>query len=272
MRRNRTAVTAASAAVLVAVVGLAAVLAVQSRANLALTAKNAELDMANRREAAANAELRESNDRVQARFYLAREAIRSFQQGVTEDDMLKGEELKGLRNKLLRSAAGFYEKLETLLQGQADRPSRAILAQSYFELGELTDKIGIKPEALAVHHKALAIRRELAVGLDADVGPRLDLARSLIAAGLLSEATGDSVGALSAFEEAPRSGRSAGQRPGRHRRGPGCPRHQPSSDRQPAEEHRQVDRGVGVVPSGVGDPSAAVRGPPRRHRIPHEPG
>ena len=202
MRRNRTAVTAASAAVLVAVVGLSAVLAVQSRANLALTAKNAELDMANRREAAANAQLRESNDRVLARFYLAREAIRSFQQGVTEDDMLKGEELKGLRNKLLRSAAGFYEKLETLLQGQADRPSRAILAQSYFELGELTDKIGIKPEALAVHHKALVIRRELAVGLDTDVGPRLDLARSLIAAGLLSEATGDSVGALSAFEEA----------------------------------------------------------------------
>ncbi len=64
--------------------------------------------------------------------------------------MLKGKELEGLRNKLLRSAAGFYEKLEKLLQGQTDRPSRAILAQSYFELGELTEKIGIKPEALAV--------------------------------------------------------------------------------------------------------------------------
>ena len=37
MRRNRTAVTAAAAALLVAAVGLAAVLAVQSRANAELT-------------------------------------------------------------------------------------------------------------------------------------------------------------------------------------------------------------------------------------------
>ena len=114
----------------------------------------------------ANADLAEANTKVEARFELAREAIRSFQDGVNEDDMLKGQELKDLRDKLLRSAAGFYQKLETLLQGQADRPSRAILAQSYFELGDLTEKIGIKPEALAVHRKALAIRRELAAGLD----------------------------------------------------------------------------------------------------------
>ena len=145
-------------------VGLAGVLAVQSRANSRLESKNNELDKANHLKDEANAGLVEANDRVQARFDLAREAIRSFQQGVNEDDMLKGKELKALRNKLLRSAAGFYEKLEKLLQGQTDRPSRAILAQSYFELGELTEKIGIKPEALAVHRKALAIRRELAVG------------------------------------------------------------------------------------------------------------
>ena len=53
--RNRTAVTAAGAAVLMAVVGLSGVLAVQSRANAILTAKNVELDESNRREAAANA-------------------------------------------------------------------------------------------------------------------------------------------------------------------------------------------------------------------------
>jgi len=201
MKRNRTAVTAASATVLMAVVGLAGVLAVQSKANAALSAKNTELDKANRLKDEANAGLVDANGRVQARFELARDAIRSFQDGVNEDDMLKGEELKGLRNKLLRSAAGFYEKLEKLLQGQTDRPSRVILAQSYFELGDLTDKIGIKPEALAVHRKALAIRRTLASGTNADAGSKLDLARSLIAAGLLAEATGDNAGALEAYEE-----------------------------------------------------------------------
>jgi eukaryotic-like serine/threonine-protein kinase len=202
MRRNRTAVTAASATLLMAVVGLAGVLAVEARANKALTAKNSELDNANRLKDEANAGLLEANDRVQARFELAREAIRSFQAGVNEDDMLKGKELEGLRNKLLRSAAGFYERLEKLLQGQTDRPSRAILAQSYFELGDLTEKIGIKPEALAVHRKSLAIRRDLAAGTNADASSTLDLARSLIAAGLLAEATGDNAGALAAYEEA----------------------------------------------------------------------
>jgi serine/threonine-protein kinase len=201
MRRHRTAVTAAAAAVLVAVVGLAGVLAVQSRANAILTAKNLELDRANAREAAANAGLREANERVQARFDLARAAIRSFQEAVNEDDMLKGEDLKGLRNKLLRSAAGFYEKLENLLRGQLDYPSRAILAQSYFELGDLTEQIGIKPEALAVHRKALAIRRELAALPEAADEARLDVARSLISVGLLADATGETDAALSAYEE-----------------------------------------------------------------------
>jgi hypothetical protein len=57
MRRHRPLVSAAAAAVLVALAGLATVLAVQRGANAALA---------------------EANGRVQARFDLAREAIRSF--------------------------------------------------------------------------------------------------------------------------------------------------------------------------------------------------
>jgi eukaryotic-like serine/threonine-protein kinase len=201
-KRNRTAVTAAVVALVASLAGLGAVAAVQTQAKAALAAKNLELTRANALVTKANTDLAAANAKVEARFNLAREAIRSFQDGVNEDDMLKGSELKGLRNKLLRSAAGFYEKLEKLLQGQSDRASRAILAQSYFELGELTEKIGIRPEALAVHRKAMAIRRELATGPDADATAKLDLARSLNVAGVLSHYTGDSAGALSAFEEA----------------------------------------------------------------------
>lgn len=52
-------------------------------------------------------------------------------------------------------------------------------------MGGLTEQIGNKPEALALHRKALALRRELAAEPDADPGAKLDLARSLIAIGLL---------------------------------------------------------------------------------------
>ena len=217
-------------------------------------------------------QLREANAKVQARFDLAREAIRSFQDGVNEDDMLKGEELKGLRNKLLRSAAGFYEKLEELLQGQSDRASRAILAQSYFELGELTDKIGIKPEALAVHRKALAIRRELASAADADSSAKLDLARSLIATGYLAEATGDNAGALSAYEEARALAGPLAD-------GPGAT--DAARDVLGTSHHRiglvlsqtgHAGRGAGVVPPRPGDPAEAGRRQPRRHRVPQRPG
>jgi eukaryotic-like serine/threonine-protein kinase len=167
-----------------------------------LEAKNAELDRANRLKDEAYAELVESNARVQARFDLAREAIHSIQRGVSEDDMLKGEELKDLRNKLLRSAAGFYEKLEKLLQGQADHHSRAMLAHSYSELGELIEKIGIMQEARDLHRKALAIRRDLALHPEAEAGVRLDMARSLNAIGRLAETADDYAEALYALEEA----------------------------------------------------------------------
>src|SRR5262249_13020874 len=94
-RRHWPLVTAGAAAVLVALAGLGAVLAVQRGANRALAAKNDDLDRANdglreamRQKDIANAALGEANGRVQARFDLAREAIRSFQAGVEEEDAL----------------------------------------------------------------------------------------------------------------------------------------------------------------------------------------
>ena len=78
LTRHRTGVTAAGAAVLVALVGTAAVLAVQTRANSELKAANADLAVANDKVTRANAELAASNERERARFALAQEAIRTF--------------------------------------------------------------------------------------------------------------------------------------------------------------------------------------------------
>src|SRR5207244_8203525 len=117
----------------------------------------------------ARTELAEKNDelaaeqaKVQARFDTAIKAIETFHTGVSEDALLKNAEFKELRTKLLKQAAGFYAELEKLLAGQTDAKSRQALAAAYFELGELTNKIGDKKEAFAVHQKALALRRELA--------------------------------------------------------------------------------------------------------------
>jgi serine/threonine protein kinase len=183
--KHRTALTAAAAITLLLGAGVVAVVAVQVRANHDLAAKNAELA--------------DEQAKVQARFEMAQKAIATFHTGVSEDMLLKNDQFKELRTKLLKEAAGFYADLEKLLVGQTDARSRKALAAGYFQLGELTEKIGSKPEALAVHRKALAVQRELA-GLDVET--RLDVARSLLAVGQLLRGTGDNAGALAAFEEA----------------------------------------------------------------------
>jgi serine/threonine-protein kinase len=215
-RRNRTVVTSLAAAVLVALIGTAVVLAVQTRANRVLTAKNVELDKANRLKDEANAGLLEANERVtrtnaelvsanvreKQRFDLATEAIKLFQGEVADDLVLKADPFKPLRDKLLQSAAEFYGKLERLLEGQTDRSSRTALGAAYFELGELTAKIGNKPAALDVHRKGLAVRRELA--RDAAAGPQVrgEVATSLHAAAGLLKAIGNADEAIARYEEA----------------------------------------------------------------------
>ena len=59
----------------------------------------------------ANDELTRSKAAVQARYELAVEAIKTFHTGVSEDFLLKQDQFKELRDRLLKSAADFYGKL-----------------------------------------------------------------------------------------------------------------------------------------------------------------
>jgi serine/threonine protein kinase/tetratricopeptide (TPR) repeat protein len=186
VRRHKGQVLAAVTVAVALLAGVAAVVTVQVRANRDLAAKNAELA--------------DEQAKVQARFDMAVKAIETFHTGVSEDALLKNAEFKELRTRLLKEAAGFYADLEKLLAGQTDAKSRKALAAGYFQLAELTDKIGDRKEALALHHKALAVRRELAAAEGADVETRLDVTRSLYAVGNLLRRT-DPAEALSAFQE-----------------------------------------------------------------------
>ena len=63
------------------------------------------------REKKANTDLSAANARVKARYDLAVEAVKTFHTGVSEDFLLKEDQFKDLRNRLLKSAADFYGKL-----------------------------------------------------------------------------------------------------------------------------------------------------------------
>ncbi len=200
--RHRTAVTAAGVALLVALVGMGSVLAVQTRANLALEASNTELAIANERVNHANSELKAANVREHQRFDLAMEAIKLFSGEVSEDLLLKEKQFQGLRGKLLKAAAGFYDKLQGLLKGQQDPQSRSALGRAYFELGDLTSAIGKMSDAVPVHREGLAVRRELATRPNADPDAALDVVRSLVSLGVVLDSSGDKAGPLASCDEA----------------------------------------------------------------------
>jgi serine/threonine-protein kinase len=188
VKRHRALVTSAAAALFVALVGLAVVLGLQSRSNREL--------------AAANRRLEEANERERQRFELAMEAIKTFHTGVSEDVLLKQDQFKELRNKLLGEAAEFYGKLEKLLAGQTDTPSRQALGTAYFWLGDLTRRIGSTPEALKVLRQALAVRQELADANPAVTSFQDDLANSHNQIGVLLDEAGQPQEALAAYQKA----------------------------------------------------------------------
>ncbi len=152
-RRNRTAVATAAMALVAGVVGLAAVLVVQTRARADIARSLASETCANIALAAANDELSRSKAAVQARYDLAVDAIKTFHTGVSEDFLLKQDQFKELRDRLLRSASDFYGKLGALLGRETNFAARRALSQSNFDVAELTAKVGREGDALAARSR-----------------------------------------------------------------------------------------------------------------------
>jgi serine/threonine-protein kinase len=191
-KRNRTAVATAGVALLAGVVGLAAVLLVQTQAK-------ADIARALASETRANAELARSKAAVQARYDLAVEAIKTFHTGVNEDFLLNQDQFKELRDRLLKSASDFYGRLSALLGQETDLASRHALAASNYELAELTRKVGRIEGALAAHQAALAAREALAAETGATAEIKSDVGRSLTAVASLLYSTGRIQEALAAY-------------------------------------------------------------------------
>lgn len=178
--RRRPAVAALSAVALVAVVGgTGATIGVQANANRALLAKNQELTVAYGREAKVNAELAAANERVEQRYNLAMDAIKTFHTGVSEDFLLKEPRFQSLRDRLLETAGEFYQKLGAVLETSGDTESKRALLASNFELAELDLKLGRREDALALHRRVLAAREALAGQPGASHQLKVEASRSM---------------------------------------------------------------------------------------------
>ena len=175
-RRRRVQLTLTASILATALLGLSAVLAVQTKAKGELALANSKLNEALNRET-------EANSRVQQRYDLAVKAIETFHKGVSEDFLLQEDRFKSLRERLLNSATDFYEKLGVLLKDASDLPARRALLAANFEVADLADKVGRKEHALELHRRVLAGRESLANEFGADPALAVDVSKSLVAVG-----------------------------------------------------------------------------------------
>jgi serine/threonine-protein kinase len=145
-RRNRTVVAAGAAAVLVALLGTASVLAVQTRANR---------------------DLRAANKRTLETYNMARSAVDDYLTRVAENPLLKEEGLHGLRQDLLEAALHYYD--EFLRQRGSDPALRKDAAAAHERVGDIRIELGHPKEALAAYDQALLVIEPLARGRTADL-------------------------------------------------------------------------------------------------------
>ena len=190
LRRHKGQVVAASLVLLSLVLGIVGTtwgLIRAAQANTALAAANSDLTVA--------------NAKVHARYELAVDAVKTFHTGVSEDFLLKQNQFKVLRDRLLKSAADFYGKLSALLGTETDLSSRPALAAANFELADLTEKVGRKEEALECTGPFWR-QEALAAGPQANAEAKRHVGRSLTAIATLLEGAGKTDAAVATYREA----------------------------------------------------------------------
>jgi serine/threonine-protein kinase len=191
MKRNRLLVASASAALVMAAIGLGVISAVQTRARNDLAAKNVAL-VAQRRRAEAN----------EAQ---AIDAVKRFRDAVVENPELKNDPgLDELRKALLKEPLVFFRSLRNRLQADRDTRPEALarLGSASFSLGGLADEIGDKQDALTAYLESREIFQRLADAHPTVTEYQNNLARIHNNSGNLLRATGKPEEALAAYEQA----------------------------------------------------------------------
>jgi serine/threonine-protein kinase len=169
VRRHRTKVTVAVAAVGVAAacLGVATVL----------------LAAANRRERNARSEVERQKERADQNLARARKAVEDYCTNVAGDPRLKQADLHALREKLLQTAVPFYE--EVIEQKAEDQQLEADRGMAYFRLALLRAEMGKTREAVAGFEAAQGILARLSQDHPKNLDHHHGLARSYENLGLL---------------------------------------------------------------------------------------
>jgi tetratricopeptide (TPR) repeat protein len=209
--KRRPAVATLSAAVVLAlIVGTVAVIIVQTRANGLLEGQKNDLIVANSKIEQVNSELRGANIlldrqrlRAEDREAQAINAVKRFRDAIASEPELKNTPvLSLLRIRLLREPLAFFRALRNRLQADGESRPESLdrLAQSSFELGNLSYEIGDKQDALNAYREALAILENRAKAEPASVPVQDALAALFTRMGVLLSETGKPNDALNAYQ------------------------------------------------------------------------
>jgi serine/threonine protein kinase/tetratricopeptide (TPR) repeat protein len=205
VKRHRTGVTSAAAAGIVALVGMAIVSAVQTKARNDLDRKKDELTLANIHLTSTNEALNIQRERSEANETQAIDAVKRFGDVIAEEPLLKDTpELRDLRKRLLQGPLAFFRGLRERLQADRDtRPEALVqLAEAMHDYAHLTDEVGDQQDGLKAHEDSLAIWEGLT--RDEPDNPRYQRGLATIhdCRGNFLWATGQPAGARRAYESA----------------------------------------------------------------------
>lgn len=166
VRRHRTLVTAAGAALAVAVIGL-------TIGSIFLnTARRNELAAKQQAEALA-ADVARQRDDAQTKFRLARRAVDDMLTAVS-DKLRSTQDVPAVRRQLLQQALEFYQQF---LQERGDDPEvRFETAQAFFRAASIHDVLGENQRAESEYRRALAILASLREQRPNDERATLELA------------------------------------------------------------------------------------------------
>jgi eukaryotic-like serine/threonine-protein kinase len=134
---------------------------------------------------------------------LAIEAVKQFRDAVVETPQLRNNpSLTPLRNNLLKGPLSFFTRLRDRLQTnpRTTHDSLERFALASFDLGELTNEIGDKGNALRAYEEARAIRERLAKEYPSHTKCQGELARTHNHIAILQADLGRSAEALASYE------------------------------------------------------------------------
>ena len=201
VRRHRGPIIVASLLLLSMLAGIIGTSYGLWQARQAATAEGLAKAEAQRKQSEAEQE----RSRAEQRELDAIDAVRKFGDAVAQNIELKNSpQLDGLRKSLLKEPFQFFQSLRERMQSDGNqRPETlARLAKVASDLGELTNEIGDKQDALRAHREALAIWEQLARKNPAIIQNQSELANSYIKVGKLLRETSERAEAQAAFEKA----------------------------------------------------------------------